>query len=342
MTLCDSIADSTGIVFIDNDDPFLNLAAESVLFEKCCGTGRFMLLWKNRTSIVVGRAQNPWIECSVRKAGESGIPVVRRRTGGGTVFHDCGNLNFSFPGKNREGVRENNIDIVISALKNSGIDAVRTERNDITVEGKKVSGNAFRISRGRILHHGTLLVDADTQLLSALLKTELKAEEFSGVASVRSPVANLRSFQPSLTVRDIEEALVREFRREAGGECSIITLSQQDLEQESEVCSIRDELASWEWTYGKTPACVLYAESGTDRGGSIRFRLKNGLIEDISVGTQRRGHDLSRFIDWINEKLRGVPFEKGEVSKSLRKGPLPGFVSEDEMGVMESITEAVP
>jgi len=214
---------------VETLDPWHNLAVERVLFESSLfesfagpegpesDAAHALLVWRNSPCVVIGRHQNPWVECDLAKMAAAAVPLVRRVSGGGAVYHDPGNTNFTFFGTDATYDLDRQFTVVIMALESLGISARRNKRNDILVDDRKISGNAFRHTKGRSLHHGTLLVSADLNELTAYLTSPNAAAAITGptaasdarpgptadtrgsaiisskgIPSVRSRVANLR------------------------------------------------------------------------------------------------------------------------------------------------------
>lgn len=197
----------------DNKNPYQNLAVEEYLTlhtepEEC-----ILYLWQNQHTVVIGKNQNCWKECKVNYLEEDGGNLVRRLSGGGAVYHDLGNLNFTFCVQKENYDLSRQMDVVLEAVQSFGIDAQKTGRNDITVNGRKFSGNAFYKSGNFCYHHGTLLVSADKEKMSKYLNVSREKLKSKGVDSVRSRVANLREFEESLTIDGLADALVKAFSK---------------------------------------------------------------------------------------------------------------------------------
>ena len=179
-------------------DPWHNLALEELLFTSG-GEGTVLYLWQNRNTVVIGRNQNAWKECRADLLEREGGRLARRTSGGGAVFHDMGNLNFTFITPRGGYDLERQLGVILGAVRSQGIDAGFTGRNDlVTAGGGKFSGNAFCFSRDRGLHHGTILVDVDMDKLSRYLVPSADKLRSKGVDSVRSRVANLRELNPDM------------------------------------------------------------------------------------------------------------------------------------------------
>ena len=237
----------------ERTDPAYNLALEEVMFEQA--DAPFAMLWRNRPSVIVGRNQNACREFDAAYAREHGIAVVRRMTGGGAVYHDLGNLNYSFftfetdADRRRAGFAPFAAP-VLNALRSLGVDAEFSGRNDILVGGRKVSGSAKRTHEGRILFHGTLLFDVDMDAMSAVLTPPQAKIEAKGVSSVRARVANLSEFLPDMARDAFRAAMERELLASCGLTAPLPIPENWIREAER----LADErYRSWEWTFGVSP-----------------------------------------------------------------------------------------
>ena len=234
-------------------DPAYNLALEEVMAGQA--DAPFVMLWRNRPSVIIGRNQNACREFDSAYAREHGIVAVRRMTGGGAVYHDLGNLNYSIFAFETDANRRY-VDFapfaapVLSALRTLGVDAEFSGRNDILVGGRKVSGSAKSVHAGRILFHGTLLFDVDFDVMAAVLTPPQAKIEAKGVASVRARVANLNEFLPGMTRETFRPVMERELLRQFNLNEPLPIPDNWVREAER----IADErYRSWEWTFGESP-----------------------------------------------------------------------------------------
>lgn len=254
-------------------DPYLNLALEESLLERGFGRDSAMLIYVNDPCIVIGRNQNPWAEVSPR----SDLPVLRRISGGGAVYHDRGNLNWSIIVPRGEHDRDAELGLVARALRGLGVETETGRRGGLFVAGEgpwkgaKLSGTARRFSASRVLHHGTLLVDADLSRLASSLGG-LEAERSHALPSVRSPSVNLASVVPGLSVDEAAFAIVGEL---AGCEAR----EAEPFADGVYADQAARRLASWEWTWGSTPAFSLGLRWS---GGSARIDIKGGIVASAS------------------------------------------------------------
>ena len=174
-----------------NTLPYGNLAREACLLE-AVGVGECILyLWQNQRTVVIGRNQNAWKECRIEQLEADGGHLVRRLSGGGAVYHDLGNLNFTFLVREEDYDVSRQLEVLVGAVNRLGIHAEKTGRNDVTVDGRKISGNAFYRADGHCYHHGTILIDVDKASLSAYLNVSAAKLRSKGVDSVKARVANL-------------------------------------------------------------------------------------------------------------------------------------------------------
>ena len=192
-------------------DPYENLALEQTLLERVREQECILYLWQNARTVVIGRNQNPWKECRTALLEEEGGHLARRLSGGGAVFHDLGNLNFTFLMREADYDLDRQLTVIETACRSLGIPVERSGRNDLLADGRKFSGNAFYHHNGRAYHHGTLMVDVDLEMVQRYLSPSKAKLAAKGVDSVRSRVVNLREFVPTLTVRQLSDALTAAF-----------------------------------------------------------------------------------------------------------------------------------
>jgi len=257
-----------------SDDPYYNQAFEEYLFEHA-PEDDILLLWRNRPAVVCGCYQNPFAEVSVPAAQKAGVAIVRRPTGGGAVYHDRGNVNYTrIAPKQSDGADYGRfIRPVAAALNRLGIPAEFTRTCDISVDGRKVSGSAQKIAGGRVLHHGTLLYDTDLTALRALANGRQAHYEAKGIASVPWPVDNMKRYA-HMDTEAFAQALLAELAGPDGVRC---VLSAGGL---SEVRRLAEEkYRSWDWTFGKTPAFSFRREfTWQGRELQIAYEAKKGVI----------------------------------------------------------------
>ncbi|MBR7147041.1 MAG: lipoate--protein ligase [Oscillospiraceae bacterium] len=235
-------------------DPRWNLALEQYLFDETAHERSFLMLWQNDNTIVAGKNQNIAAEVNEQFVRSHGITVVRRLSGGGTVYHDLGNLNFTFivPSGALEKINFRVFCLpIIETLASFGVTAELSGRNDLTVDGKKFSGNAQYLRDGRVMHHGTLMFSSDLTVLGRALSVEREKLHSKGVKSVVSRVANLHDYLPAnVTIADFKECLLQHIAKSEP--LSPYTLTDSDL---AAIAAIkRERYDKWEWNYALSPA----------------------------------------------------------------------------------------
>ena len=299
----------------ETNDPFFNLATEDWIFKDMSPEEHILFLWRNNKTVVIGRNQNPWAECNLKKMEENNIHLVRRQSGGGAVFQDLGNTNFTFLSSRSEYNRKRNFDIIINALSKFGIKAEQSGRNDILVDGKKVSGSAFKENPDRAFHHGTLLINVNLRELAEYLTPNPKKLLAKGTTSVRSRVANLTEFNKELSHNNLTEAIIEEFFKTYDAEKKIETLNNEDLQNISELNKYYQLLKSHEWRFGETPQfqhqlterfdwATVDLHLDTDAGKIKKAKLFSDcldtqLIEEI----EKSLHDVNYHPESITNKL---------------------------------------
>lgn len=235
------------IVISNQFNPYLNIAVENYLFTRSEGGEVVMYLWRNRRTVVIGQNQNPYAECDVeRLEAEEGF-LMRRRTGGGAVYHDLGNLNFTFVVPNEIYDTARQMHVVQEAVEHFGLRTEVSGRNDILAEGRKFSGNAFARGANNRLHHGTILIRTNVEELQRYLKPKPAKLQRHGVASVQSRIVNLSELVPAITAEGLTPLLVEAFEREYG---SAQRIDFDQLAALPAVQTLKEEFASADWKYG--------------------------------------------------------------------------------------------
>lgn len=254
---------SLRIIVTDVTNPYFNLATEDWIFNDMPLDQKVLFLWRNEPCIIVGRGQNVWSECRLEAVESDGVHVVRRHSGGGAVYQDLGNTCFTFmcakePPRNTRELYARNTEILVGALARLGIPAAGSGRNDIVVDHDevtyKISGSAFKESKDRCFHHGTMLLGVDLARLSGYLTPDSKKLQAKGIKSVASRVRNLKDLRPDIDHHVFVDALIAEYLSYHGGQATVERLDTSHLESLEPLRTYFEKLRSWDWIYGKTPS----------------------------------------------------------------------------------------
>lgn len=263
------------MIFISNNNtnPYFNIAAEEYFLKE--SNEDIFMLYVDEPSIIVGKHQNAMAEINYRFVTENNIAVIRRISGGGTVFHDSGNLNFSFISNGKEG---HLVDFrkftqpVMEVLQSLGIDVKFEGKNDLRIHGLKISGNAEHVYKNRVLHHGTLLINSNLKKLSEGLKVETGKYTDNAVKSIRSKVANLNDFlKTPISIEAFKSHLIEKMK------CPVVQLSNSDVKSIEKLAG--EKYASWAWNFGYSPRYEFKNEVlwGNEKI-QINMAIENGTI----------------------------------------------------------------
>ena len=267
-------------------DPFLNRAVEQHLTEHQEEGVVTMYLWKNQRTVVIGYNQNPYAECNVKLLLDEGGHLMRRGTGGGAVYHDLGNINFSFiTNKTLYDVKKQ-LSVIQDALLFYGLRAEISGRNDLTCEGRKFSGNAFAIGQRNHLHHGTILIKTDGAMMQRYLIVDKAKLMKNGVKSVASRVINLSELVPELTSENIKHPLVASFEKIYSGKAKVLDFDT--LIKNKEVLAIRDEISSHDFLFGRWEQFKTTKKARFPWGGvevALHVDEANAVIKDVQIAT---------------------------------------------------------
>ena len=316
----------------NSTDPYFNIALEEYCLMHVDPGEDYFLLWQNDPSIIIGKNQNTLEEINPRFVEERGVKVVRRVSGGGAVYHDLGNLNFTIISK-VDPERTTDFSVfanpVIKVLKELGVEAMLLGRNDIIANDRKISGNAQRLYRTKFLQHGTLLFNVNLEDLAEALNVSADKIQSKGIKSIRSRVANIRDLlKEDMSIDDFRRRLQK--RLSDDYRSPEIKLTEEDLKQIEE--NARNKFASWDWTYGKSPAFNYRSEKRFPGGKvGVFIHVKDGLVKDCKF----YGDYLSILdTEDLAERLTGLRYDEKTLEAALKDvdlTPYFGAVSREEL-----------
>ncbi|MFS0865410.1 lipoate--protein ligase [Fredinandcohnia sp. 179-A 10B2 NHS] len=308
------------MLFIDNKgitDPQINLAIEEYALKNLDINETYLLFYINGPSIIIGKNQNTIEEINTQYVEGNGIKVVRRLSGGGAVYHDLGNLNFSFITKD-DGESFHNFkkftEPVIEALHKLGVNAQLSGRNDIEVEGRKISGNAQFSTRGRMFSHGTLMFNSEIDHVVSALKVKKDKIESKGIKSVRSRVANISEFlTEKLTIEEFREMLLRYIFNTTDEEIPKYELTEEDWEKIHQLS--KERYQNWDWNYGRSPKFNLQHTHRFPVGQiDVRLEVQKGVVENCKIYGDFFGVGD---VEEIENLLIGTRYEKKQLEEKL-------------------------
>lgn len=301
----------------DIKDPYFNMAVEEYVIKNLSSEDDYFILWQNYPAILIGKNQNTLEEVNLDYVKKHGIEVVRRLSGGGAVYQDLGNINFTYIVDYKQeyvNSMDRFADAVIKALKKLGIDAEFSGRNDILVDGKKISGNAQYISKDRILHHGTLLFDSDLTVMSKALNVKQSKILSKGIKSVKSRVTNLKDYlDDNITLDKFKHLIIKNIFEVEGKPIREHKFTKQDLDT---IKRLRDKkYSTWEWNFGQSPKFNIENLQRFDGGElGVNLDVKKGIIKNIKF----YGDFMSmRDIKDIEESLKGVYYREEDIKDVL-------------------------
>ncbi|MCJ7840400.1 lipoate--protein ligase [Lederbergia sp. NSJ-179] len=324
------------MLFIDNQgitDPRINLAIEEYALKHLDINQDYLLFYINEPSIIIGKNQNTIEEINTDYVEKNGIHVVRRLSGGGAVYHDLGNLNFSFITKD-EGDSFLNFkkftEPVVKALKKLGVQAEMKGRNDLVVGERKISGNAQFSTRGRMFSHGTLMFDSEIENVVSALKVRKDKIESKGIKSIRSRVANISEFMGErISTEEFKDILLRNIFEDVSP-IPEYTLTAADWDKIHQIS--KERYQNWDWNYGKSPEFNLQF-SHRFPVGLIEFRLnvQKGQITQCKIFGDFFGVGD---VEEIEKRLTGIRYERSEIARALEQMDIPhyfGNVTQNEI-----------
>lgn len=300
-----------GLVYSNKYDPWFNLAFEEFLLRNVKEGQIILYLWQNDNTVVIGRNQNAWKECRCAELEADGGKLARRLSGGGAVFHDLGNLNFTFLTTRKNFDVQRQLEVILRGMHLLGLEAEFSGRNDLVIGGRKFSGNAYYYEGNLAYHHGTVMVNTDVAKLSRYLQVSKEKIRSKGIDSVRSRVMNLVDVKPDLTIPDVQAAIVQGFTEIYGKTPEML---QVDLSHPM-LHSLYQKYSSWEWRYGQTPAFDIQFQQRFPWGEiDLLLNCKNGIIVDAVIFSDAMDAFL---IQRMAASLKGQPFTFEKVKEAF-------------------------
>ncbi len=299
-------------VFVSQStNPWFNLAMEETLFRAMPADQQVLFLWRNADTVVVGRAQNPWKECNTAKMEADSVLLARRQSGGGAVFHDLGNTNFTFMAGKPEYNKSISTSIILQALASLGIEAIATGRNDLVVqteEGeRKFSGSAYRETMDRGFHHGTLLLSADLSRLAQYLNPDPKKLAAKGIESVRARVTNLNVLKADIDHEQVCDAIMAAFFDYHQESVDVELISPDHLPDLPKFAETFEKQRSWEWNFGQSPEFTHSLDERFTWGGvEIKLTVKKGQVEAATIFTDSLDPEP---LEFLATQLIGIEYD---------------------------------
>lgn len=300
------------VYFSPSGDGWWNLAADEYFLDTLSPDDFLLYFYINKRAVIIGRNQNPWQECRAETMEKDGVQLVRRITGGGAVYHDSGNLNFSFITGSQHYDLSRQMHLIVEALADFGIRAECSGRNDIvTADGRKFSGNAFCVRGNTHQHHGTLLIRSDLSALQNYLNVSVDKLKAKGIKSVRSRVCNLSEYAPDLTCESVANALLQVCTAHMGA----FKILQLSANAHTSIQKLYERHASWDWRMGKSPSFDYMLDHRFPWGGvQLGLNVKNGLIAEAKLYTDALDTTLSAAAD----VLPGLPFTAEAIGNACK------------------------
>ena len=297
----------------DSQNPAFNIASEEYLLKNY--DEDFFILYCNTPVLVVGKHQNTLAEINLEQTNQENIPVIRRLSGGGTVFHDLGNLNYCFIKKGKLVDFQKYSQPIIDTLQKLGVDAKFEGKSDLTIEGKKFSGNASHVYRNKVMQHGTMLFSSDLKRLNQLLKVNPLKFKDRGVRSIRSRVTNISDYLSSpLSIEEFANLIINNIKQEFCDATEFVLSDQDKLHIES---LMKEKYENWEWNYGYSPNYKFEKLSNFPNGSilEVRMKIEKGIIKNVDLDGNCILFDQ---INTFENEIRNKYHSKNTIEQTLK------------------------
>ncbi|MHC1719257.1 MAG: lipoate--protein ligase [Clostridiaceae bacterium] len=292
-------------------NPWFNLSLEEKLTNNVQPDEIILYLWQNENTVVIGKNQNAWKECAWQQLQDDNGKLARRLSGGGAVYHDLGNLNFTFIMNKAYYDLQKQHSVITSALKKFDINAEFSGRNDMLIGGKKFSGHAYYFNKNKAYHHGTLMVSSDLEKLGYYLKPSDKKIKSKGIESVRARVTNITDVNPKVTIEELKQSMDESFVKSYCG-----TVTDEVYEESLNLKNgLYEKYSSWEWRFGESPVFdITFTEKFPWAEVEFGFSLKNGEIISSRIFTDAMDTEL---FSGLVEQLNGCKFQEDEIQAKI-------------------------
>lgn len=285
-------------------DPYQNIADEALILEQVEPGSMVLYLWQNAQTVVIGRNQNCWRECDVHRLEEEGGHLARRLSGGGAVYHDLGNLNFTFLVHAEDYDTGRQVEVIRQALLPLGLEVVASGRNDLLLDGRKFSGNAYFRTGDRCYHHGTILIDTDKNIMARYLRVSKNKMQSKGVASTRSRVINLVELAPGLTAADLIPRL-----KQAAGAVYGLEFAPWEFAEDTDRLAKRAEFASPEWLYNHRSTLTIVVDERFDWGEvQLEVEVAGDKIQELRLYSDAMAWDWTQDVN----RLAGISYKHSD------------------------------
>ena len=300
------------LVISEETNPYYNLALEEELLKTVRNNENILYLWQNDKTVVIGRNQNPYLECNIDYMNENNIFLARRISGGGAVFHDLANLNFTFVTKEENVDLEKQMKVLKLAVEGFGLKVEFSGRNDLLVNGRKFSGHAFYNEDGNYFHHGTLMGNVNVNILGDVLNPSKLKLKSKGIKSVKSRVINLNELNNEITIESLKNSLEKAFEKIYG------KLSEKDIYNVNlKIPKFYDKYKNPLWNFGESPKYDVILEEKLSIGNiQVNLNIENGIVKEGRIHS-----DTLKNIDFknIEENLIGKIFLKDNILNIIRE-----------------------
>lgn len=300
------------LVISEETNPYYNLALEEELLRTVKNGENILYLWQNDKTVVIGRNQNPYLECNIDYMNENNIFLARRISGGGAVFHDLANLNFTFITKEETLDLEKQMKVLKLAVEGFGLNVEFSGRNDLLVNGRKFSGHAFYNEDGNCFHHGTLMVNVNVSILGEVLSPSKLKLQSKGIKSVKSRVVNLNELNNDITIESLKISLEKAFEKVYG------KILEKDIYNANfKIPKFYEKYKKSLWNFGESPKYNVILEEKLSIGNiQVNLNIENGIVKEGNIHS-----DTLKKINFkdVEEKLIGQIFLKENILNIIRE-----------------------